>query len=66
MNTAALASDTEILIGDPADPDAIVRMQHGKYRVYARPGLRLTVRAKTNDEPRVRDPIYRLDPPDAV
>lgn len=58
MTTQPVHSDTEVLVGDPADPDAIVRMQQGKYRVIGRPGLRLTVRGKTKQVPRAHDPMY--------
>lgn len=51
-------SDTEVVIGNPADPDAIVRMDRGKYRVIARPGLRLTVRGRTGETPAAHDPMY--------
>jgi len=70
--TAVLTSDNEVIIGSSKDPLAIVRMEDGKYRVFAQHGLFMYARPKTNIKPRKR-PVFRLyarqtdrlDPPDA-
>jgi len=42
----------EVVIGNPDDPDVIVRKVNGRLEVHPRPGLRKTIRTQTAEAPR--------------